>query len=121
MLEQSLENLENQVALLTEAVLHLTQQLNAGTTPVTPAKTVPAKAPKKAKPTTSPKAVSEPKALTQVEDVQSALTDLATTHGRDAALAVLNGFNAKKLGDLDKNQYANVISAVANYQHQEVA
>ena len=125
MLEQRIENLENQVAKLTTAIENLTEVLTSGTTPppVAQVKAAPVEeAPKKEnKPKAASKPASKPK-QPKVEEVQKALVDLTHAYGRKAALSVLNSFDgANKVGDLDKDQYAEVIVAAANYKQQEAA
>jgi hypothetical protein len=99
--------------------------------PTTPAK---AEAPEAAKPTTKAKNTQaaatapapQPSTATDAgastdaaapaptyQDAAAAVTNLAKTKGRDAAVAVLTKFGAAKLPDVKPEQFADVIAACA--------
>lgn len=124
MLEQRIENLENQVTKLTTAIEKLIEVLTSGTAPTpTPPPLLPPIAQLNSLPaeeqvdleaqtgSNPPSAPAQPK----VEEVQKALVDLTHAHGREAAVSLLNRFHgANKVGDLNKDQYAEVIAAADN-------
>jgi len=116
MLEQRIENLENQVTKLTTAIEKLIEVLTSGTAPtptpppIAQLNSVPAEAQVDLNAQTG-SAPTQPK----VEEVQKALVDLTHAHGREAAVSLLNRFHgANKVGDLNKDQYAEVIAAADN-------
>lgn len=116
MLEQRIENLENQVTKLTTAIEKLIEVLTSGTAPtptpppIAQLNSVPAEAQVDLDAQTG-SAPMQPK----VEEVQKALVDLTHAHGREAAVSLLNRFHgANKVGDLNKDQYAEVIAAADN-------
>lgn len=45
------------------------------------------------------------------QEVATAITTLSRSKGRDAALAVLNSFEAKNLKEVDPSQFADVLAA----------
>lgn len=135
MLEERIKTLDAHVAELTAAVERLTAALGDTTPPATPAKAKPAKTRKttsaKAKTTLAEEpaqAVTEPVAweapTLTIEDVRRALVDLVTRegqNGRAAALDVLKGFSARKVGDLAPERYPEVIAAAERYGQKEAA
>ncbi|ASX25890.1 hypothetical protein [Candidatus Williamhamiltonella defendens] len=120
MLEQRIENLENQVTKLTTAIEKLIEVLTSGTAPTPTPPPLPSPlAPLSSMPeeehadldAQTGSAPTQPK----VEEVQKALVELTHVHGREAAVSLLNSFHgANKVGDLDKDQYAEVIAAADN-------
>jgi hypothetical protein len=76
----------------------------------TPSEPVPkAEEPKADAPKTNQRAPSTAPAT--IEDVRAALVDVAKSKGRDAALGVLTGLNARTVGDLSEGDYGKAVAA----------
>ncbi len=119
MLEQRIETLDDQVAKLTAAIEKLTALLASGLTPPPIAQENAIAVTKQSKAAGQSSRQTQPR---KIEEVQKALVNLTHTHGREAALSVLKRFSgANKVGDLQQDQYADVIAAAENYPQVEAA
>ena len=123
-LETRIENLENKVDRLADAIEKLTNVLTGDNPPNLPVSAV--KQPAETQQPEPEQAVEEtvedqPEATPEaeeidVEDVRAALIDLSKSKGKQAAKNVLADFDAAKVGDLKEGDYVKVIDVAHKYR-----